>query len=659
VASISTKKGIGVVQYYELPFGSGFFVSDTYHIPTRILRNIFVQLDTRDSPKKPGKVLLSTMTDAIDRFHRVLCAPPYQDAVMRQEADQTIAELEMQAHSRRGKEKYPIDDDDRPMVSWDQDLVFKVFRVRLPRYERLFFTFDISENSTWASQSVSVTIMLSIFMSILTFVIESVPGPKLPKNLRKSLPYIDMVCVMVFTVDYLVRLSTVPWARMQLLDKQFIEDVFTGRIDRRLLRPTERLRRFLTAPMGLVDLLSCAPFWVELVIETSQGNGIVGITSDADGTDALRILRFVRLVRVLKLGKVTRVDLGEDRNMVLQLFGEVVGRAKPALQLVALLILLAMLTFGSLIWFAERGIGLDPGDPRCPDAQLCKKGPIRKRADGQFEDSLSPFESIPASFWWVLVTITTVGYGDHYPVTEFGYLIGAATILYGVVVFALPVGIIGTAFSQAYDQILEDQAYRKSLEQEEIESKDREADPNKHAAPNFHEPPAVFNELWISIHRTAMAAGIPLAMAKTWQSEMQELACFENLSTEHPCDTLEKWGTPIMTTLKQHITHLDTATKYMSRLRVVWYSILFKISEAHSEFMQNGLDRRHFDETRSIDEFPPLVEQKQRYTVRSDVSNGNGDSRCTRDRCKSLDVPRSGSPPSLPPDTNNPHKTSL
>jgi len=537
--------------------------------------------------------------------------------------------------------------------------------------------------------------MLSIFLSILTFVLESVPT--LDGNVKNSLPVIDTVCVMIFTVDYLVRLATVPWARMQLLDKQFIEDVFTGREPpsgpRRLLQPKERLRRFLFAPMGLVDMLSCAPFWVELAVECSQGKCMLAMQGTAESTDgstneaqdALRILRFVRLVRVLKLGKVTRVDLGEDRNMVLQLFGEVVGRAKPALQLVALLIVLAMLTFGSLIWFAERGEQLSGGDDRCPDMKLCERGRIRQRADGAYETSLSPFESIPASFWWVLVTITTVGYGDHYPVTNFGYFVGAATILYGVVVFALPVGIIGTAFSQAYDQILEDQAYRKSLEQEEIESTHREADPTS-AAPSFNEPPACFVELWIALHRTAMAAGIPVTMAKTWQSEMMDLARFENLSTEHPCDTLEKWGAPILTTLKQHITHLETsAAKYMSRLRVVWYSILFKVSEAHSEFVQNSMDRTHFDQAMRVhddgctpkipsairsssnkqkeahgsrfhDENVLLGLPQHRPSAHSDFSNGNHD----RDgKCRHVDVPRSGSPPLQPPNTGHPHKTSL
>jgi len=58
------------------------------------------------------------------------------------------------------------------------------------------------------------------------------------------------------------------------------------------------------------------------------------------------------------------------------------------------------------------------------------------------------FSSIPASMWWGAATLTTVGYGDVYPITPVGRLLGAAIAVLGVGLFALPTGILASAFSE-------------------------------------------------------------------------------------------------------------------------------------------------------------------------------------------------------------------
>lgn len=62
----------------------------------------------------------------------------------------------------------------------------------------------------------------------------------------------------------------------------------------------------------------------------------------------------------------------------------------------------------------------------------------------------SPFLSIPHAFWWAVVTATTVGYGDMSPTTTGGWIVGAATMMYSMVILALPVGVIGGNFTQAW-----------------------------------------------------------------------------------------------------------------------------------------------------------------------------------------------------------------
>merc|ERR1719183_2991765 len=60
------------------------------------------------------------------------------------------------------------------------------------------------------------------------------------------------------------------------------------------------------------------------------------------------------------------------------------------------------------------------------------------------------FSSIPASFWWAIVTMTTVGYGQHVPVTTAGKLIAAFTMLFGILLIALPMAIVGNKFQEVY-----------------------------------------------------------------------------------------------------------------------------------------------------------------------------------------------------------------
>ena len=62
------------------------------------------------------------------------------------------------------------------------------------------------------------------------------------------------------------------------------------------------------------------------------------------------------------------------------------------------------------------------------------------------------FSSIPAAMWWAAVTLTTVGYGDVYPVTAMGKILGAITAMLGIGMFALPCAILGAGFVEELEQ---------------------------------------------------------------------------------------------------------------------------------------------------------------------------------------------------------------
>ena len=58
------------------------------------------------------------------------------------------------------------------------------------------------------------------------------------------------------------------------------------------------------------------------------------------------------------------------------------------------------------------------------------------------------FSSIPASMWWGIITLTTIGYGDTYPVTVMGKIVGGAVAVLGIAVYAIPTGIMASAFTE-------------------------------------------------------------------------------------------------------------------------------------------------------------------------------------------------------------------
>jgi hypothetical protein len=62
----------------------------------------------------------------------------------------------------------------------------------------------------------------------------------------------------------------------------------------------------------------------------------------------------------------------------------------------------------------------------------------------------SPFDSIPTTFWWCLVTMTTVGYGDVVPTQASGQFLGGLVMIFGIIVIALPITVIGSNFANIY-----------------------------------------------------------------------------------------------------------------------------------------------------------------------------------------------------------------
>lgn len=155
--------------------------------------------------------------------------------------------------------------------------------------------------------------------------------------------------------------------------------------------------RFAMGPFLIIDLLAIAPFYLSLIIPAAD----------------LRVLRVFRLLRMLKLA---RYSPGLDTLL------RVLSEERRALGGALVVMLGLLIVCSTLVFHVEH------------DVQPEK------------------FASIPDAMWWGLATLTTVGYGDVVPVTPVGKLIGGLMMIFGLGMFAIPIGIMASAFSRDIHQ---------------------------------------------------------------------------------------------------------------------------------------------------------------------------------------------------------------
>lgn len=129
--------------------------------------------------------------------------------------------------------------------------------------------------------------------------------------------------------------------------------------------------------------------------------------------EALRLIRLIRILSIMRLGRY---------SMAMQLFGRVAYTKRGEFGALMIIVTIMLLLSSSVMYYLEH-----------------KAQP-------------EVFTSIPASLWWGIVTLTTVGYGDATPVTEVGRIVGGLIALLGVGVAALPAGIMASGLHQAVVQ---------------------------------------------------------------------------------------------------------------------------------------------------------------------------------------------------------------
>ena len=157
--------------------------------------------------------------------------------------------------------------------------------------------------------------------------------------------------------------------------------------------------RYALTPMALVDLLAILPFYLPAALSLD-----------------LRMVRLLRLFRLFRLFKLVRYAES------LHTLDDAIRAKKEELIISVMILLVLLLLSSSLMYVVES------------EAQPDK------------------FASIPATMWWSVATLTTVGYGDVFPTTPLGKLLGAFIAVLGIGVFALPTGILAAGLAEAIQQ---------------------------------------------------------------------------------------------------------------------------------------------------------------------------------------------------------------
>jgi voltage-gated potassium channel len=211
---------------------------------------------------------------------------------------------------------------------------------------------------------------------------------------------INALAVVLETVDDLNQrynrlFYTLEIVSVAIFTIEYLLRLWVAPLDPKYSKPVTGRIRYAFSLLALVDLLAILPAFLPLIFPFD-----------------LRIIRFLRLFRLFRLFKMSRYI--ESLNTL----DDVVRAKKEELLVIVVMIFMLLLFSSSLMYVVET------------EAQPDK------------------FPDIPSALWWGVATLTTVGYGDVFPITPLGKLLGGCIAFLGIGMFALPTGILAAGFAE-------------------------------------------------------------------------------------------------------------------------------------------------------------------------------------------------------------------
>lgn len=283
----------------------------------------------------------------------------------------------------------------------------KDVKIPLPEnevYRQFWLLFEYPESSN-AARGVALVSVLIIVISIIIFCMETLPefrddlDPVVPivgQSFNQSKVYSSATpsAKAIYDPFFILETACIAWFFFELCVRFW---VCPSKSD------------FFHNLMNIIDIISIIPYFVTVVTE------ILTTPEESSGQNmSLAILRIIRLVRVFRIFKLSRHSKG------LQILGQTLKESMRELGLLIFFLFIGVILFSSAIYFAE------------------------------VDEPNTQFVSIPDGFWWAVVTMTTVGYGDMCPITLGGKMVGTLCAIAGVLTIALPVPVIVSNFNYFY-----------------------------------------------------------------------------------------------------------------------------------------------------------------------------------------------------------------
>lgn len=242
---------------------------------------------------------------------------------------------------------------------------------------RVFEIIEAGEKDDIPSKVFDVFIIFLIVVNLFVIFIETF---SIPDNYRNIIYAIEIFSVIVFTIEYLLRIWTAP---LLFPEKS----------------PAKARLKYIFSFMAIIDLLAILPFYIPYIIPID-----------------LRVLRAFRVIRLFRIFKINRYT--HALSMIAQVFKNKASQLISSVLVVALLMMIASVLMYNI----------------------------------EYSEQPEAFSNAFDTMWWAVATLTTVGYGDIYPVTVAGKLLSTVIAFLGIGMVAVPTGIITAGFTELTDK---------------------------------------------------------------------------------------------------------------------------------------------------------------------------------------------------------------
>jgi len=290
--------------------------------------------------------------------------------------------------------------------------------------EKLFLLWEYSKSGV-VGMILQTFVRLAIILSAVAITVESLERYRFPnfgEEEGDSAPaffVIETVAVSIFSVELLSRFVSAPFVSSIFLQR--CGYCFKWEIGEPEPSAYHKFYAWLNNTMTIIDIVSTVPYYIEV------------FTSDLPSISFLRVLRLLRLLRLARLAK--------SMKGLTILTNALEASLSPLASLGVILI--GWTIFASSVMFY------------CEQGEWNEEEGFYERETFFGVKERSPFRSIPDTFYWMVVTMTTVGYGDLFPTSLAGRILGSYILFISIICLAIPITIVAVNIDKASTEYMQ------------------------------------------------------------------------------------------------------------------------------------------------------------------------------------------------------------